>query len=123
MKKWVNYFVYNQKVDFERIKKRIITEAGKSGKLLKVVSAKYLNDYKIKIKFSDGKEKVVDFKSFLELSNHPDIKKYLEVDLFKSYNIVHGNLIWNDYDMIFPVADLYQGKLLSETTETKNLTD
>jgi DUF971 family protein len=32
---------------------------------LKIDSAKYLSDYAIRIRFSDGKEKVVDFKPFL----------------------------------------------------------
>ena len=30
---------------------------------------------------------------------------------FKNYEIVDGNLNWNDYDLIFPIEDLYEGKL------------
>ncbi len=44
--------------------------------LLKIDSAKYLSDYVIRIKFSDGIEKLVDFKPFLSKSLHPSIKKY-----------------------------------------------
>jgi len=47
----------------------------------------------------------------LESSLHPSIRKYLDEDKFKTYQIVDGNLNWNDYDLIFPLEDLYQGKL------------
>ena len=33
--------------------------------------------------------------------------KYREVEQFKQFSIVNGNLNWNDYEMIFPVASLY----------------
>jgi len=54
---------------------------------------------------------LVDFKPFLELSLHPSIKKYLEGKRFKEFKIVDGNLNWNDYDLIFPVEDLYAGHI------------
>ena len=56
-----------------------------------------------------GTTKSIDFKSFLFNTLHPSIKKYSEESLFKSFNIVDGNLNWNDYDLIFPLADLYEG--------------
>ena len=73
--------------------------------------AKYIGDYAIRIKFKDGTEKLVDFKSFLSKSQHPSINKYLEEDLFSSFKIVKGNLNWNDHDLIFPVWDLYNGRI------------
>lgn len=78
---------------------------------INIVSAKYLTDYAIRINFNDGTERVVDFKSFLMKSLHPSIKKYLDEKLFADYNIIDGNLNWNDYDMIFHVWDLYRGKI------------
>jgi len=44
-------------------------------------------------------------------SLHPSIKKYLDESKFLQYEIVDGNLNWNNYDLIFPVDDLYQGKI------------
>jgi hypothetical protein len=38
---------------------------------LTIDSAKSLSDYPIRIKFSDGNEKIVDFKPFLLKSLHP----------------------------------------------------
>lgn len=80
---------------------------------LKIDSAKYLKDYKIWIKFSDGVEKLVDFKPFLSKSLHPSIKKYLDEKIFSNFSLIDGNLNWNDYDMIFPISDLYDGKIVA----------
>ncbi len=79
--------------------------------IIEVKSAQYIGDFAIRILFSDGLNRLVDFKSFLESSFHPSIRKYLDEDKFKTYLIVEGNLNWNDYDLIFPLEDLYQGKL------------
>ena len=78
---------------------------------LKIDSAKYLSDYAIRIKFSDGNEKIVDFKPFLLKSLHPSIKKYLDENKFSSFSLTDGNLNWNDYDLIFPISDLYKGQI------------
>ncbi len=78
---------------------------------LKIDSAKYLSDYAIRIKFSDGKEKLIDFKPFLSKSLHPSIKKYLDENNFSNFSLTDGNLNWNDYDLIFPLSDLYNGQI------------
>jgi hypothetical protein len=78
---------------------------------LKINSAKYLSDYAIRILFNDGTEKLVDFKPFLSNSLHPSIKKYLDEKRFSNFNLVDGNLNWNDYDLIFPLWDLYNGEI------------
>ncbi len=78
---------------------------------LKIDSAKYLSDYAIRIKFNDGSEKLVDFKPFLSKSLHPSIKKYLDENQFSNFSLTDGNLNWNDYDLIFPISDLYDGKI------------
>jgi hypothetical protein len=78
---------------------------------LKIDSAKYLSDYVIRIRFSDGVEKIIDFKPFLSKSIHPSIKKYLDEDKFANFSLIDGNLNWNDYDLIFPLSDLYKGQI------------
>lgn len=78
---------------------------------IRVESAKYIGDFAVRIKFSDEKERLVDFKSFLINSHHPFIKKYQKESLFKDFQILDGNLNWNNYDLIFPVWDLYQGQI------------
>ena len=78
---------------------------------IEIKSANYNGDYAIRIKFKDGTERLVDFKLFLNKSQHPAIKKYLKEDLFSKFQIVDGNLNWNDYDLIFPVWNLYNGRI------------
>jgi hypothetical protein len=78
---------------------------------LKIDSAKYLSDYVIRIRFSNGKERLVDFKPFLSKSLHPSIKKYLDENRFSNFTLTDGNLNWNDYDLIFPLSDLYNGQI------------
>jgi len=78
---------------------------------LKVLSAKYVSDYIINVAFSDGLEKQVNFKLFLENAINPSAKKYLNKKDFMKFDIIDGNINWNDYDMIFPVWDLYIGKI------------
>jgi hypothetical protein len=78
---------------------------------LKIDSAKYVSDYIIHIKFTDGKVRYVDFKPFLSKSLHQSIRKYLDVNLFSNFLLTDGNLNWNDYDLIFPIADLYNEKI------------
>ena len=79
--------------------------------LIDIKSATYQGNFFILISFSNGKSRIVDFKPFLTKSLHPSINKYLDEKLFQTFMIVDGNLNWHDYDMIFPVSDLYQGKI------------
>jgi hypothetical protein len=79
--------------------------------LISIKSADYIGDFAIQISFSDGVNRIVDFKSFLETSYHPSIRKYFDENKFKEFEIIDGNLNWNDYDLIFPIYDLYKGKI------------
>jgi len=78
---------------------------------IEIKSVRYIGDYAIRIFFNDGSDKLVDFKPFLESSVHPSIRKYLDETKFKDYQIVGGNINWNDYDLIFPIEDLIKGKI------------
>lgn len=78
---------------------------------IKIDSARYLGDFAIRIQFNDGINRLVDFKPFLIKSVHPSIKKYLNEKYFSKFQILDGNLNWNDYELIFPIWDLYEGKI------------
>ena len=80
-------------------------------KYLSIEKAEYLNDYKIFLRFNDGKEVIVDFEQFITKSQHPDIKKYRELKLFKKFKLEYGEIEWNNYDLVFPIYDLYQQKI------------
>jgi hypothetical protein len=77
--------------------------------VVEVTSANYIGDYAVRVSFSDGTERLVDFKSFLFKSLHPSISKYKDETLFKQFKIIDGNLNWNDFDLIFPIDNLYTG--------------
>ncbi|HET6557538.1 MAG TPA: DUF2442 domain-containing protein [Prolixibacteraceae bacterium] len=79
--------------------------------LIEIRTANYIGDFAIRILFSDGTKRLVDFKPFLETSLHPSIRKYLDETKFKQFEIVDGNLNWNHYDLIFPLEDLYKGEI------------
>ncbi len=38
-------------------------------------------------------------------------RKYIDKELFKNFSIVYGEIVWNDYDMCFPIWNLYEGKI------------
>jgi hypothetical protein len=88
-------------------------------KLINITTAEQLSDYALRLSFDDGTEQTIDFKPFLSLSRHPDIRAYLEPSRFAAYRIEYGELVWGDYDLCFPIADLYQNQLLANAALRK----
>ena len=78
---------------------------------LAVVAAKYVSGYKIHLVFNDESERMVDFGPFLEKARNPDTTDYRDLKKFREFRIEHGDLIWGDFQMIFPIADLYRGEI------------
>jgi hypothetical protein len=76
-----------------------------------VVQAKHLGAYQLRLAFSDGTEHIVDFGPFLERSGHPEIRSFLKPEKFASFRVEQGDLLWGDYELCFPVADLYEGHI------------
>ncbi len=74
-----------------------------------IVSAEYMGGHEIRITFSDGLIRVIDFMPFLKKFCHPDYDCYLSEEYFKNFKIVDGNINWNDYHMIFTIDSLYKG--------------
>ncbi len=79
---------------------------------LEVTEAKYVSGYKLLLTFNDGTVRVVDFGPFLAKARNPDTTDYRDLKKFKGFHLEHGNLMWGDYQMIFPIMDLYQGTIL-----------
>ena len=80
--------------------------------VIDITEAEYVPHYGIHLWFSDGAEQIVDFEPFLRKSGHPEIRKYLNTELFRNFSIAHGRLDWNDYDLCFPIRDLYEGTII-----------
>ncbi len=75
---------------------------------INVVSATPAGEYSLKIAFDDSTVQTVDFGPFLTRSRHPAVRAYLEPDRFAAFHIAYGELVWGDYDLCFPVIDLYR---------------
>ena len=78
-------------------------------KTVYVQAVHYARAYRLRLEFSDGKITEVDFEPFLRAAAHPGIRRYLQPRRFKQFVITDGVLQWNDFDLIFPMADLYAG--------------
>jgi len=78
---------------------------------LEIVGAEYATGYQIHLSFNDGTHRVMDFEPFLKKAQNPMISKYRRLKEFKSFHISNGDLMWGDFEMIFPIEDLYQGKI------------
>lgn len=79
---------------------------------LSVKYAKHLKSHILELEFSDGATKIIDFAPFIFSVGHPDYEKYKSESVFLSYDIIDGNLNWDDYTMIFPIEDLYENRLV-----------
>lgn len=77
--------------------------------VIDIIEADYRPLYKIQIWFSNGAERIVDFEPFLRTAGHPEIRKYLDLKLFRGFSIAHGQLNWHDYELCFSMQDLYEG--------------
>lgn len=65
----------------------------------------------LRLYFNDGTQRDIDFARFLEDSKNPLIRAYLDPKLFSTFKVKFGDLVWGDYELCFPVADLYDGKI------------
>jgi hypothetical protein len=78
---------------------------------INIVAAETAGDYRLHLTFDDGVEQTVDFKPFLTHARHPAIRVYLDPAKFSAFRIEYGELVWGDYDLCFPIIDLYRNQL------------
>lgn len=90
--------------------------------IVSIQKAEYLGAHKIRFHFSDKTVRIIDFSRFLKQAKNPMTRKYLDEKLFHNFSIQHGDIIWNDYELCFPIWDLYRGEVLKsrETTKEQN---
>jgi len=87
--------------------------------MINITHAEHLGDYRLQLTFDDGKQITIDVQPFLTRAAHPDIRAYLEQEKFKSYRLEHGELVWGDYDLCFPIMDLYDNHILHDANTAK----
>ena len=79
--------------------------------VISIEKAEYQGDYRIRFEFSDETEQIIDFGNFLKNAKNPMTRKYLDESLFQSFSIEYGDIVWNDYEMCFPIWDLHEGEV------------
>lgn len=79
---------------------------------IKIKSAIHQSGHVLEITFSDDHIESVDFSKFIFSTRHPDYLKYKSINEFLTFDIIGGNLNWDNYQMIFPISDLYNNKIV-----------
>ncbi|SJM91361.1 DUF2442 domain-containing protein [Crenothrix polyspora] len=85
--------------------------------IINIISVEKMEDYRLHFTFNDNKQQTIDFKAFLTNTRHPDIRRYLDPEKFAEYRIEYGELIWGDYELCFPIIDLYRNQLDHNVTQ------
>ena len=79
---------------------------------MKIVKAEYAGDHKVKLFFSDKKQRTVDFGEFILSSSYSVFNQYKDLKKFKKFKIENGNIVWGkNWDLIFPLEQLYEGQI------------
>jgi hypothetical protein len=66
---------------------------------MRIVEAKYIDQYRIELHLDNGKIQEVNLESWLQKTLHPEIKKYIDLKLFKNFTLVSGFLSWGNGEM------------------------
>ncbi|MFZ2890701.1 DUF2442 domain-containing protein [Sulfuricurvum sp.] len=88
--------------------------------IILIENADYLNGYKLRLHFNDKTTQTIDFENFILSSTNPHIAKYSDLAIFKNFSITDGDLEWNDYDLCFPIADLYENQNIGNIRHGSN---
>jgi hypothetical protein len=78
---------------------------------INILSAEWEGEYRIRLYFDDGSRQTIDFLPFLSQSRHPDIRAFLDPGRFRDFRLEYGNLLWGDFDLCFPIMDLYHNRI------------
>jgi hypothetical protein len=69
--------------------------------ILHVTKADYITEFKIKVLFNDGLEKIIDLKNYISSKKHPFFQPLKQVDEFKKFH-VNKTLVWDNGADIAP---------------------
>ena len=84
-----------------------------------IVRIDHKGEYWLELTFSDGHVSLIDFAPFLRGSLNPATCRFLDEKRFKTFSLTYGNLTWGDYEMCFPIEDLYEGRIGQEQVASK----
>ncbi len=76
-----------------------------------IVSAVEKGNLALELTFNDGHKSIVNVGDFIRQHPHPQYNKYLNPEMFSTFTIDDGNVVWGeDWDLIFPIEELYMGR-------------
>ncbi|MBF0160458.1 MAG: DUF2442 domain-containing protein [Magnetococcales bacterium] len=79
--------------------------------VVNIVAVEQVSAFRLRLHFDDNTEQVVDFHPFLSKSYHPAIRYWLDPVHFSSFRVEYGELVWGDYELCFPMMDLYRNQI------------
>jgi len=88
--------------------------------IISIEKVEYRGEYTLRLHFNDQSVQTIDFKDFILSSHNPHIAKYADLTLFTSFSLTEGDLEWNDYDLCFPIIDLYENKNIGASLIASN---
>jgi len=86
--------------------------------LIKVIDAKYVEGYKIKFKFNDGKTKVIDFKDQLWGEMFEPLK---DIEYFKKFKLNPFTIEWENGADFAPEYLYHYGELKKDKARAHHL--
>lgn len=80
--------------------------------MIKIIDAVYVAPLSVKLTFSDGFQRVVNIGEFIVKHPHPQYNSYMSENKFRKFKLEFGNIVWGkNWDLVFPVENLYKGIL------------
>lgn len=75
-----------------------------------ITKAQYEKDYQIRCTFEDGRVVLADFLPFLKNTKLQQLKRYLDMELFRKFRILDGSLSWEGNLLDIYCDDIYHGE-------------
>ncbi len=64
--------------------------------MLSVISAEYVGDYKIKVKFDDSTSGIADFRQKVSTDHRPIIRELFDLKKFKAFTVEADTIVWDN---------------------------
>lgn len=82
--------------------------------IVNILRAEAAGEHRLTLHFDDGSQQCIDFGPFLRQAIHPAIRTFLDLARFADWRLEYGELVWGDYVLCFPMADLYHNRIMPE---------
>lgn len=79
--------------------------------IINIAAVEQVDDFCLRLRFDNDTVQVVDFYYFLSQARHPAIRAWLDPVRFATFRLEYGDLVWGDYDLCFPIMDLYLNQI------------